>query len=463
MQKCIPCITAQLPQGYHCINSFSRLFHISPRRRSRNHKKVFFSRKKFNITLLLSFCSFRVPLKLKHLILSLVLALGIHPKSSLAQSNTSTISFDFYGDIIGFPFDNSSLVDFPGPLSTQAIQSFYEAVSSTDYQPIVKALLSYREQHKPDDWLFYQLIRKTAQQISPKAENYKRYTLYKWFFLSKSGYDATLAIANDRLLFYVQSDENIYNIPFRMRDGKQYVCLNYHDYGTIDFEKEKFSEVSIRNPEAQKAFSYKVTQLPGFKPGDYLEKDLSFNYYQTEYHFKVKMNQQVKTIFTNYPVVDYESYFNIPLSKETYNSLIPCMKKSLKGMSVKNGVDYLMRFTRYAFLFESDSENFGKEKRLTPEQTLLYDNSDCEDRAALFFYLVKEIYNLPMIVLAYPKHVTIAVKFDKPVGHSIVYNGNKYSVCEPTPQKQDLLLGESLPELKKSSYEVVYAYNPQEK
>ncbi len=404
-----------------------------------------------------------MPLKIKYFILYLVVAFSIQTQYSFAQSNTSTISFDFYGDAVEFSFDKSTLVNFPGPLSAQAIQSFYEAISHTEYQPIVTALLTYKEQHKPEDWLFYQLIRKTAQQISPKSDNYQRYTLYKWFFLSKSGYDATLAIANDRILFYVQSDENIYNIPFRIRDGKQYVCLNYHDYGTIDFEKEKFSEISIHTPEGQKAFSYKVTQLPGFKDGDYLVKDISFNYYQTDYHFKVKLNQQVKTIFTNYPVVDYESYFNIPLSKETYNSLIPSMKKNLKGMNIKNGVDYLMRFTRYAFLFESDSKNFGKEKRLTPEQTLLYENSDCEDRAALFFYLVKEIYDLPMIVLAYPKHVTVAVKFDKPVGHTIVYNGNKYSVCEPTPQKQDLRLGESLPELKKSSFEVVYAYHPPER
>jgi len=119
-----------------------------------------------------------------------------------------------------------------------------------------------------------------------------------------------------------------------------------------------------------------------------------------------------------------------------------------------------MRFTRYAFLFQPDSENFGSEKRLSPEQTLLYDQSDCEDRAALFFFLVKEIYNLPMIVLAYPKHVTIAVKFDKPVGKTILYNGDKYSVCEPSPQKQDLTIGELLPELRKSAYEVTYVYNP---
>jgi hypothetical protein len=119
-----------------------------------------------------------------------------------------------------------------------------------------------------------------------------------------------------------------------------------------------------------------------------------------------------------------------------------------------------MRFTRYSFLYQRDTEVFGKEKRLSPEETLLYDYSDCEDRSALFFYLVKEIYNLPMIVLAYSDHVTVAVQFEKPAGKAIVYNGLKYSVCEPTPQQRDLKLGQLLPELQKKSYEVVYAYNP---
>jgi hypothetical protein len=389
-----------------------------------------------------------------------VLLLGFFSTTAFTQSNTSGIHFNFYGDAVEFAYEPTSRVEVEKPLSAEAIQAFYTNIGKTNYTPIVNALLAYKEQHKPDDWLFYQLIRKTAQQISPKAENYIRYTLYKWFLLAKTGYDATLAISHDRLLFYVYSEENIYNIPFRIRDGKQYVCLNYHDYGTIDFERERFTEVVIKTPEAQKAFSYKVTSLPGFTPGDYQEKEISFNYYQTDYHFKVKLNPQVKTIFVNYPVVDYASYFNIPLSGETYRSLISSLKKNIKGMNTRNGVDYLMRFTRYAFLFEKDTDAFGKEKRMSPEETLLYGQSDCEDRAALFFYLVKEIYDLPMIVLAYPKHVTIAVKFDKPVGHSIVYNGNKYSVCEPTPQQDDLQLGELLPELKKSPYEIVYAYHP---
>lgn len=311
-----------------------------------------------------------------------------------------------------------------------------------------------------DDWLYYQLIRKTAQSISPKASNYQRYTLYKWYFLSKSGYDAIVTINADKILFYVQSDELIYNIPYRTKNGKQYVCLNYHDYGSIDFTKNSFSEVNISVPEALNSFSYKVTRLPSFNSQDYLEKDIEFTYNENEYRFKVKVNPDVKTIFANYPVVDYGTYFNIPLSEATYGSLIPSLKQKIKGLNVKEGVEYLMHFTRYAFLFKPDEEAFGQEKRLTPEQTLLYDNSDCEDRAGLFFYLVKEIYDLPMIVVEYPKHVTIAVKFDKPYGNTITYNGTKYSICEPSSQKEDLKIGETLPSLRHTNFDVPYAYKP---
>jgi hypothetical protein len=129
-------------------------------------------------------------------------------------------------------------------------------------------------------------------------------------------------------------------------------------------------------------------------------------------------------------------------------------------MNQKKGVDYLMRFTRYAFLYETDEQNFGKEKRLSPEETLFEKYSDCDDRAALFFYLVKEIYNLPMIAILYPTHITMAVQFDKPVGSPIIYKGKIYSLCEPTPQSQNLAIGQVSDKLKGKPYEVVYQYIP---
>lgn len=370
--------------------------------------------------------------------------------------------FEFYTDTIRLQFDPSLCTDFTGPVGDKAIAQFYRSINSSNYTALVDALLQCKQQRQLDDWFYYQLVRRVAAELSPKAENYERYTLYKWFLMAKSGYDVTLAVGtHQQLLFYVSSNDNIYDIPYFTRDGKQYVCLNYHDYGKIDFSKEQLFESRIDIPEAKRPFSYRVTQVPDFKPEAYAEKEISFDYHQQTYQFKVKVNAQVQNIFANYPVVDFDAYFNIPMSRETYHSLIPILKGNVAQMSTKEGVDYLMHFTRYAFMYANDQDHFGKEKRLSPEQTLLYEQSDCDDRAALFFYLVKEVYNMPMIVLLYPTHVTIAVQFNKPVGHPVVYKGRKYSVCDPTPQETDLRIGQRTAAMRKNAYQVVYEYDPQ--
>ena len=381
---------------------------------------------------------------------------------SSGRALANNFSFEFYSGTFNFELDPGSEIDFSDPLSATAVQNFYHQLNESKYQSILTSLLAYKEKHQLNDWIYYQLIRKTAQQISPKAENYHRYTLYKWFLLSKSGYDARLSIGNNLIIFYVRNDENINDIPFFSIEGYKYMCLNYHDYGKIDFEKDKVYPVNVDIPEARNSFSYKVTRMPDFKPESYNEKEIQFSYRSKPYHFQVKLNPEVENIFKNYPGVDFESYFNIPLSHETYHSLIPILKKNIEGMNQKKGVDYLMRFTRYAFLYQTDENNFGKEKRLSPEQTLFSKYSDCDDRAALFFYLVKEIYNLPMIALLYPTHISMAVQFDKAQGRSIIYKGQKYSVCEPTPQNRDLRIGQIASDLEGLNYEVVYQYNPSE-
>lgn len=380
------------------------------------------------------------------------------PKTGLSQSNKAV--FDFYGDSIELSYSSSLSVPFHELPTVAAVQAFYDQINQSDYSPLLQKLLDYRTKYTMDDWLYYQLIRKTAGLISPKADNYIRYTLYKWFLMTKSGYDVRLSTDNKRLLLYAYSTDNIYEIPSHTQDGKPYVCLNYHDYGYINFDVEKFAVVNIAIQNAEKAFSYKITRLPDFKPSDYVEKDLRFAFYQNELDLKVQLTPKIQALFTNYPVVDYELSINTPLSTQTRNSLIPAIKREVRSMGQKDGIDFLMRFTRYAFVFEKDTDQFGKEKRLTPEQTLLYEASDCEDRVALFYSLVKEIYNLPMIILAYPEHVSIAVKLDKPVGKAIIYKGDRYSVCEPTPQRRDLKLGQGLPSLKHVAYEVAYAYHP---
>ncbi|WP_240755334.1 hypothetical protein [Pedobacter sp. SYP-B3415] len=378
----------------------------------------------------------------------------------ISRLHAQNHSIAYYNGTINFSADSSCIVPVEAPLSAASVRGFYRQMNAGNYKPIIDSLLAFREKHKLSDWLYYQLIRKTAGQLSPKNDDYTRYTLYKWFLLCKSGYDARLAIGRGQIIFYVRNEEDISDIPYVNYKGNKYTCLNYHDYGKL-FERENtYKPVDIAIAEAVAPFSYKVTQMPDFTPDSYEEKELAFQYRSKAYHFRVKVNREIPAIFANYPGVDFETYFNIPLSHETYQSLIPVLRKHTRGMSQSKGVDYLMRFTRYAFLYQSDDEHFGKEKRLSPEQTLSADYSDCDDRAALFFMLVKEIYDLPMIALLYPTHITLAVGLDKPAGKPVMYKGKPYTIREATPQRENLKLGQVTTALRNTDYEIVYQYTP---
>lgn len=361
-----------------------------------------------------------------------------------------------------FQFDKSSLetFDFPTIISEEAIQQFHQKINSEEYHHLIHELVTYRTNEKLSDWLYYQLIRRVSQSLSPKSENYTRYTLYKWYLMNKSGYDARIAIGNNQIIFYIKNKEDISDIPFFNIDNQQYTCLNYHDYGKLFQRTNAYKPVDIYFAEGKNDFRYKIDQMPELMAQAYKEKNIQFEYNDKVYNFNIKVNDEVSSIFKNYPGVDFESYFNIPLTKETYSSLIPVLKKNVAEMNTENGVDYLMRFTRYAFLYEDDEENFGTEKRLSPELTLLNPYSDCDDRVALFFYLVKEIYNLPMVAILYPTHITMGVQFDKKIGKTIKFEDQYYSICEPTPQAKSLNIGELADKYLDEEYKVVYHYSP---
>lgn len=380
---------------------------------------------------------------------------------SHAQSHYPAISIDLFSERMFIPCPNNFLVDFNDELSKESIFRFYKEVNGSDYLPTVSKLMAYKNQKELNDWFYYQLIRRTAQMIAPKEVNYNRYTLYKWFLMVKSGFDAKLALHNQQLLFYIRSEDEVFSIPLFEKNGKQYVCLNIHDFFRANHDFNAIIDlVEIEDSLAVHSFSYAVSNVPDFAISDYEAKDILFPYGDKEYHFQVKINQKLGQFYANYPIVGFESYFNIPLSKTTYQSLIPTLKRELTKVKTKEGVDYLMKFTRNAFLYEDDQVHFGKEKRMPPEETLLSEASDCDDRAALFFYLVKEIYKLPMIVVLYENHVTVAVQFKKRYGKTITYQGKQYTLCEPTPQGSDLSIGQIAEKYKNKTFEIVYSYNP---
>lgn len=371
------------------------------------------------------------------------------------------IQFSFLGKVYsiktqklpgGFPSSQNNPNNFS---STIALLDTY----CTD---IIPELAGIRHRLNLSDWHYYQLIRKVSQQLIPKENDYWGYTYCKWFFLARSGFRPVLSTIDNKLLLYVKSNSTIYNIPIKLIEAKQYVCMNYHDYNyDIPIERETPLLIQPSFVKEGNDFDYTIVIMPDFPEEKYVSKSIEFEYKGKKEKYQIKVCPETKDYFINYPVTDYRFQFNIPMSKLTYSSLIPSLKTRLKAKSETEGVEYIMFLVRNAFAYEADSSLYGREKRFSPEETLASDWSDCEDHAGLFFALVREVYDLPMIVLSYPGHINVAVKLERPKGKPFIYNGKAYTGCEPTPQKKILYLGQVQQRLKKQRFEVAYEYLPQ--
>nr|HMS53421.1 hypothetical protein [Chitinophagales bacterium] len=83
-------------------------------------------------------------------------------------------------------------------------------------------------------------------------------------------------------------------------------------------------------------------------------------------------------------------------------------------------------------------------------------SSDCEDRAVLFAYLVRELVKLDVIIIEFDTHANTAVLFDPPIGNDhIFYEGKTYSICDPTGPSNDMGIGQTPPKYRNAKYTVV--------
>jgi hypothetical protein len=387
-------------------------------------------------------------------ITTLCLFLGL---TALAETADSLSRIEFLGQEIRF--EGKLTLPQASNMDIQSLERIEESLS-THTEDLAREMQAIRREKGLCDWLSYQLIRRVSERLAPKKKDYFTYTATKWHFLKALGYEPLLGLGGDRILLYVKTSERVYNLPVKSVEGREYVCLNFHDYG---FD-EGLTTLGMEFVKAQNAagrdFSFQIDRLPEFPASAYVARDLSFPYGRSLQTFQVRTNDLLRQFLSNYPVTDYGNQFSIPLSPLTRSSLVEPLRKKLTGMSREKGLEYLLALTRHAFPFATDTEAFGREKRLSAEETLAYGNSDCEDRAALFFCLVREIYDLPMIVLSYPDHVTVAVGLNGSHPRGILHEGVWYLPCEPTPQSKELGIGEMLPGLKGIPFEVIHSHRP---
>ncbi len=365
--------------------------------------------------------------------------------ASVDAKSLSNLSVDFYEATVPLQYSTGMVARLDGPPNAKSISAFWEAMSKSNYEEFLRQAQQVREKMKLNDWGFCEMLHKTAVRLYPGLTNEPN--LFVWFMLSKSGYRAKIGYSGDAVYLLLPASNTLYAVAY-------YVFANsdqkFYNVMFDRFEKPRITQLFSYDqdyPNATKLTGYQINTPPSIQP-DTKAKILKFVDNGSEYTVTVKYDQSSVKFFEYYPQTDLEVYFDAVPSTDARKSLLEAMRPFVKDKSETDAVDVLLHFVQTAFPYKTDDEQFGREKPFFPEETLYYPGSDCEDRAVLFSFLVRNLLGLKVVGLDYPNHVATAVRFNGDVKGDQVMVGNvKFTICDPTYINADF--GMCMPQFKK--------------
>lgn len=242
------------------------------------------------------------------------------------------------------------------------------------------------------------------------------------------------------------SSGNIYEYTYLTIGGSRYYVVDKPSgRGSFYVYERDF-------PRAQ-PFTWQMSKLPLLAGEDKMRTLQGQRF--PEVQTTVEISKGLVEFMNDYPRCnDWNSYAMASLSEQAKDGLYPVLRQSIDGKSKKEAADILLDFVQTAFDYQTDEQQFGKERPLFGDETLYYPYCDCEDRSILYSILVRELIGLDVVLLHYPEHLATAVCFNGDVeGDYVVLNGKRYVVCDPTYIGSHV--GEAMPNFKKTNATVI--------
>ncbi len=392
----------------------------------------------------------------RQLLLYLTLILGtlVQTTPLLAKDSTS-LSVPFYSENILLSPAVADSTLFIDHIEEASLVDWYQyQLQEGHYQALLHSLLAQKERLLLNDWLYYELIRATAKELSPQIGIGER--LLCWFLLSESGYDTRLTYLEEQVFIYAYSEEGIFDTPMIVDNGRKYINLSsIHE--RMHNPEVALSLLHFDANARGKSFSFRLQTWPLLEP-QIQPCRVAFDWKEQQHILDVQVDLTIAEIMQYYPIFEEYQYLEVPFSNTLSNSLLPQLKEFLQERQGKEALEILAAFTRSAFQYKEDRDYFGKNKPMIADELFHYPYSDCEDRSALFFNLVRQLLDLPMIAIAYPDHLTIAVALDQVIGPAIKYEGRHYYICDPTGPSNSEQIGRIPEGYEDISFEILGKY-----
>lgn len=385
-----------------------------------------------------------------------VIFVGSTPSEASSVDAYNRFDLPFYAQPVRIEYDPGMLVGALPEVSDESIRSAYREYRRRPTGPLLDNLLRAKQAYQLNDYLFYKLARTTLKVVyhgQANTRNAQEITLFG--MLIDAGFDARLTYRGNQVFVNVYTTDDLFEVPIIDVKGRPYANISCLE-GDCDGRQRLFIFREHPNPGGR-SFGFKLNQWPslGVLP---TIKVMDFNYHGQQQRLQVTFDQTMIDIMADYPFVNEYAYLETPLSPTLRASLLPQLQRHLEPLNVQQQLEFLASFTRSAFNYKEDNEYFGHSKPMVPEELFGYSFSDCEDRSALFFALVRDLLNLPMAVLAYDDHLTIAVASDDIPGDHFTYNGRRYVFCDPTGPRNSSAIGQIPPGYEHKKFEIIGSY-----
>jgi len=345
-----------------------------------------------------------------------------------AMNRSKNLEFTFYGTLVDFTVPMEACRHRLSEISNAAIADFWMKLNEDKLQSLVSQSLLLKDKLRLNDWGVYQLTKSVAQSLFAEAQ-YNEQTVLVIFLLNAMGYDAKMALDDHSTYCLLHTQQQLYSVPFVRLFDKTYFVFHLKD--TFHPNKNNLYTYSFDYPNSIRAVDMNIGETPHF------EKAMQAKLLESEvFHQSVKVyyNTNLIDFYHDYPQMEVNVYAEAKVSPEFYSSVRDALQPILQDKSNVEAVTALLHLMHYSFDYAVDEVQFGFEKPLFCEENFYYPYNDCEDRAVLFAFLVRELLGLKTVLVEYSDHVATAVSFGDTElsGDFLVLEHEKYVICDPT-------------------------------
>lgn len=347
-------------------------------------------------------------------------------------------SFDFYGVTCKVHLPATKELKLQNT-SNQEISRVWDILSAGAYDKFLNDCIAYRKELQLCDWGLHQFVSSASEAYFGNSDKNES-ILLQMYALSQLGYKIRLGMQGERLINLVAFNQQIYAKPYLTIEGKEFYFLS------TGLKEGGIRLCDFTFPNEQVA-SLHIKSLPKL-PSDPTPKRQIKSTVYPNVAVSVSVNNNLIKFLNTYPCCSCELFAEASLSSEVKEQLYPALRKSISNLSEKEAANILLNLIQTGFEYQTDDEQFGREKTFFGDEPFYYPYCDCEDRSVLYAILIKDLLNLDVVLLDYPSHIATAVCFNENIsGDYVNLNGKKYIICDPTYIGAPI--GKSMPEMLK--------------